>query len=130
MVWGVVAAVRYYIRDFPSLKENTLRDWRNAYRLEMRKRVRDGSKGDINITELPQKKKGRPLLLGEKLDKQVQAYLTSFRESGAVVNTAITMACAEGIVRNADSNKLAVNGGHILITKDWAKKTCSIEWDL
>ena len=37
------------------------------------------------------------------------------------MNTAITMACAEGIVRSADSNLLAVNGGHILITKDWAK---------
>ena len=79
-----------------------MRDWRNAYRLELRKRVRDLSEGDINITELPQKKKGRPLLLGEKVDKQVQAYLTSFRESGAVVNTAITMACTEGIVRNAE----------------------------
>ena len=31
------------------------------------------------------------------------------------------MACAEGVVRNADSNKLAVNRGHIFITKDWAK---------
>ena len=79
------------------------------------------SEGRISISDLPQKKRGRPLLLGEELDKQVQAYLTSFRECGAVVNTAITMACAEGIVRSADSNMLAVNGGHILITKDWAK---------
>ena len=126
---GVVAAVRYYIRDFPNLKENTVRDWRNAYRLELRKRVRDESEGDNNITELPQKKKGRPLLLGEKLDKQVQAYLIIFRESGAVVNTAITMVCAEGIVRNADSNMLAVNGSHILITKDWAKNMLH-QWDL
>ena len=31
------------------------------------------------------------------------------------------MACAEGIVLNADSNMPSVNGGHILITKDWAK---------
>ena len=45
------------------------------------------------------------------------------------MNTAITMACAEGILRNADSNMLAVNGGHILITKDWAKNM-PIEWDL
>ena len=125
---GVFAAVCYYIRDFPNLKENTVRDWRNAYRLELRKGVRDGNEGDINITKLPQKKR-HPLLLGEALDKQVQTYLTSFRESGAVVNTAIAMACAEGIVRNADSNMVAVNGGHILITKDWAK-TCSIKWDL
>ena len=118
---GVVASVRHYIKDFPNLKENTVRDWRNAYRLQLKKRVRNGSESGMNITELPQKKRGRPLLLGEELDKQVQAYLTSFRESGAVVNTAITMACAEGIVRSSDSNLLAINGGHILITKDWAK---------
>ena len=123
---GVVAAVRYNVsRGFPNLKENTVRDWRNAYRLELKKRARDRSdevsEGGISISDLPQMKRERPLLLGEELDKQVQAYLTSFRESGAVVNTAITMACAEGIVRSADSNMLAVNGGHILITKDWAK---------
>ena len=118
---GVAASVRRYMKDFPNLKENTVRDWRNAHRLELKKRGRNRGEESINITELPQKKRGRPLLLGEELDKQVQAYLTSFRESGAVVNTAITMACAEGIVRSADSNLLAVNGGHILITKDWAK---------
>ena len=110
-------------KSFPNLKENTLRDWRNAYRLELKKRVMDGSEGGFNITELPHKKSGCPLLLGEELDKLVQAYLTRFRESGAVVTTAITMACAEGIVRSADCNMF------ILITKDWTK-ICCIEWDL
>ena len=33
---GVVAAVWYYIKQFPNLKENTVRDWRNAYRLELK----------------------------------------------------------------------------------------------
>ena len=73
MVW-------YYIKQFPNLKENTVRDWRNAYRIELKKRVREGSAGGnamINISELPMKKKGRPLLLGEELDKQVQSYLTN-----------------------------------------------------
>ena len=45
------------------------------------------------------------------------------------MNIAITMACAEDIVRSAYCNMLAVNGGHILITKDWAN-ICCIEWDL
>ena len=81
---GVVAAIRYYIKDFPNLKENTVRDWRNAYKLELKKRVRDGSEGGINIPEIPQKKRGHLLLLGEELDEQVQAYLTSFRESGSL----------------------------------------------
>ncbi len=95
-----------------------MRDWRDAYRLELKKR---SSTGDVKIDELPAKKRGRPLLLGEELDRQVQAYLTNFRECGAVVNTAIAMACAEGIVKSVDANMLACNGGHILITKHWGK---------
>ena len=43
------------------------------------------------------------------------------RAKGAVVNTAIVMACAEGVVMHHDSNLLDINGGHITITKDWAK---------
>ena len=71
----------------------------------------------VTISELPEKKKGRPLLLGEELDQQVKAYLTSFCENGAVINTAIIIACAEGIVKSKDSNLLACNGGNISLTK-------------
>ena len=37
------------------------------------------------------------------------------------MNTAVVMGCAEGIVLHHDSNLLASNGGHIAISKDWAK---------
>ena len=75
----------------------------------------------LNVTELPEQKRGRPLLLGAELDRQVQAYVTTLRKNGAVVNTAIIMACAEGIVRSKDSNLLCSNGGYISLTKDWGK---------
>ena len=41
----------------------------------------------------------------------------------AIVNTTIVMACAEGegVVMHHDSNLLAINGGHITISRDWAK---------
>ena len=94
----MAASIQYYTKDFPGVKETTVRDWKNAYRVELNKRAGEMSEDDFKISELPEKKTGWPLLLGEELDKQVQAYITSFRESGAVVNTAITMACAEGIV--------------------------------
>ena len=55
-------------------------------------------KRQCEVTELPSKKKGRPLLLGEKLDQQVKTYLHALRSSGAVVNTAIALARAQGIV--------------------------------
>ena len=34
----------------------------------------------------------------------MRTYLISLRENGAVVNTAIALACAEGIVKSKDSN--------------------------
>ena len=52
---------------------------------------------------------------------QVRAYLKALRANVAVVNTAIAIGCAEGIIRNKDSNLLAANGGHIALTKSWAK---------
>ena len=33
----------------------------------------------------------------------------------------ISIAAAMGIVRRHDSNLLAVNGGHIILTKHWAQ---------
>lgn len=96
-----------------------MRTWKTKYLKELaaRKRVI----GDVVVKELVNKKCGRPLMLGEELDTQVRAYLSALRENGAVVNTAITIACAKGIVRCHDSNLLECNGGHISITKHWAK---------
>ncbi len=48
--------------------------------------------------------------------------VTDLRKNGTVVkNTALVMACAEGIVRSKDSNLLSSNGGHISLGKYWAK---------
>ena len=60
-------------------------------------------------------------MLDEELDKQVQAYLAELRSNGCPINTVIAIATARGIVKDADSNLLSENGGHINLTKDWAK---------
>ena len=73
------------------------------------------------IQQLVDKKRGCPYLLGEKLEMQTRAYLQTLRANGAVVNTSIAIGCAEGFVMNQDSNLLASNGGHIVLTKHWAK---------
>ena len=65
--------------------------------------------------------KGRPLLLGKDLDLKMQAYIASLHEAGGVVNTAIVIAAATGIVKQHNSNLLAANGGHIVLTKHWAQ---------
>lgn len=37
------------------------------------------------------------------------------------LNSAIVLAAAEGVVQNCDSNLLRSKGGHISLSKDWAK---------
>ena len=86
---GVVNAIRHFQKDFPkdSLKESTIRGWRNEYCRQLKEKKRRGE--DLSVSELPPKKVGRPLSLGEDLDKEVQAYLLNLREIGGVVNGAI-----------------------------------------
>ena len=91
--------MRFYAKKFV-LKESSGRTWRNTYTWEMHSK-----KGDITeLKRLPEKKRGHPYLLGEELDKQVRAHNTSLWANGAFVNTAIVMSCAEGIIKNHDSN--------------------------
>ena len=89
------------------------------YLQEIPARKRAGE--DMTVKELTNKKTGRPLILGEDLDKQVQAYLAALRENGAVVDTAIAIACAKGVVKLFDSNLLECNGGQATLTKHRVK---------
>jgi len=62
------------------------------------------------------------LLIGEDLDRQVQQFIREVQASGGVVNTAITLAAAKGIVLAEDANLLSENGGYLNLTSDWAKR--------
>ena len=71
------------------------------------------------IEKLECTRRGHPLLLGPKIDGEVQEYVKSLREAGAVVNSAIVRGVAEGIVKKYGSNLLSCSGGHINLTKTW-----------
>lgn len=116
---GVVVSLRCFANCFPDLKESSIRMWRNSYNAELsfKWKVKD----DSDLFELPQKKKGRPLLLGDKLDDQVKHYIEYLRTKGTLVNTAVVLGVAHGIVKNHDNSLLASNGGHIVLGKPWAK---------
>ena len=53
------------------------------------------------------------------------AYLQTLRANGGVVNILIAIGCAEGIIMSKDSNLLACNGGHIILSKHWGKHLLS-----
>ena len=52
----------------------------------------------LPIKALPDRKQGRPLFSGNKLDTAVQAYVESIRKLGGIVNTAIVLGGAEAII--------------------------------
>ena len=118
---GIKAAVKKFqdqVSNAPKNWKNTVRDWKDAYlhQLERKRKA-----GDLEDVVLPVKKRGRPLMIGEDLDKQVQAYITELRKAHATVNTAIVISAGEGIVKAFDASLLSCNGGTIELTNDWAK---------
>ena len=67
-IYGVTAAARYFTRKLKThLSKSTVNSIQDLYLIEVwRRRLHDGSE---TIDKLPEKKKGRKLLLGEHLDK-------------------------------------------------------------
>ena len=119
-IYGATSAARYFTGVFSrDLNESTARRLKTEY-LQQLKEKRQSGKTPV-ITELITKEKGRPLMLDVKMDKAVQEYISSLRVVGGVVNTAIVMGAAEGIISARDISKLISHGGHIDINKSWAK---------
>lgn len=56
-------------------------------------------------------------MLGIEMDKAVQEYISSTKAGGGVVNTAIVMGAAKGIISARDVSKLVSHGGYINICK-------------
>ena len=64
---GVAKAIRHFKEQ--QLKESTVRDWKKLYEKELLDKKKSAKPGeDVTMKTLPNKKWGRPPLLGEKLD--------------------------------------------------------------
>ena len=107
---GVVNAIRHFQKDFPkdSLKESTIRGWRNEYCHQLKEKKQRGE--DLSVSELPPKKSWSTSFFGKRFR---QAYLLNLREVGGVVNGAIARASVTGIIRMKNS-KLVKNGNNLL----------------
>lgn len=117
-VWGI------------HINESTARRLKTEYLKMLKKEIlKEKDRGDegaaprepIVITSLEPKDRGRPLLLGEELDAAVQEFVNNLRAANGVVNRLVVMGAAEGIISHRDVSKLSSHGGHIEITKSWAK---------
>ena len=125
---GPTKAVRCFLERLGrKVPESSARRFKSKYLQKVKAMARDRNNGDTSVNvalvvnSLPTKPRGRPLLLGQDLDKAVQEYVSAVRTVGGVINTTIVMAATEGIVSAHDVAKLSLHGGHIHITKTWAQ---------
>lgn len=120
---GTTAAKRKFSRKLGvKISYSTVQGIVEAYRKETsRKRLHGDDNDDEVICELPEKKRGKPVLLGDKLDSYVQSYIKRLRQSGGTISTAIVIAGALGIIKRVDQTLLRENGGHISLTASWGK---------
>lgn len=118
--FGVAKASRKISSDLGKrVSETTIRSMRDEYRkkikINLEKRIAS------EIKELPTKIRGRPLMLGDKLDDRVKMFVKNLRAAGGVVNTTIVVAAARGIVRAENRALLVENGGHLDVSRDYAR---------
>jgi len=107
--FGSTNTLCYYARHYPDLplKETSVWHFKNQYLEDLKSKNPEGSRncsdeneGDDDkemVPELPDKKMGRPLHIGEQADRQVQEYISFLRATGSAVNTVVVISAAEGI---------------------------------
>ena len=115
---GNKTAARFFSKQLGiAVKESSV-STRKKYLIELQKiKLKTEKTPEVKI--LPANKRGRPLLIGDKRDQEVASYIKPVRGSGGMITTATTIATAAAIIRRADCNLLAVNGGPITLTTNW-----------
>ena len=93
---GPSRTVAKYLKDFPKLKESTLRGWLVKYRNELKSKTDSGSRKDIKIGM----KRGRPLSLPQDLDLKLRRFILSLREAGGMINIHVIHGILMGLIKS------------------------------
>ena len=92
-LYGISAAETYYARKLGQhVQTSTIHCMKLAYQDEIRK-IRASGSGEL-LDSLPHKKQGRPVTLGEKIDRMVKAYIRRVHEAGGSVSSQVVIAAA------------------------------------
>jgi len=103
------AAKRFSSKLGLTINESTMRSIKEDYvNKRHQKRLLED---DLMVSELPVRKRGRPLLLGKKLDEAVHEYILKLREHGCAINFTIVIAVARGLGTVLERTRLAKYGG-------------------
>ena len=120
---GPTAAAQHFTKLLGHpVPESTARTFRDLYcnELESSRKRHAESPPTIPISELPPRKRGRPLLIGD-FDSPVQGYIRMLRLSGGAVNARVVVAAARGLIIARNHSLIVDYGGHLNPEKTLAK---------
>lgn len=89
------------------IKDSTLSTRKSKYCDAIRECQKEGKyseSGGIIVTSLPSKKRGRPLLIGNELDRQVQSYVCATRDGKGAVTKTVVLAAGEAILKHCNKS--------------------------
>lgn len=114
---GVTKARRHF-KDM-QLKDSSIRDWRKAYETELKAKAKNAKPGElVSVSCLTSK---RPPLLGELLDKELQAKILSMRSQQVAINSSVVISVAKALLLKNNKMLLSDFGGPIYLEKEWAR---------
>ena len=94
-IYGPSSATRKWKKTYPNLNESTVRGFRKRYEAQIKDAHRKKkSPKKVTVNKL----RGRPCLLGDKIDPFVQNYLKVTRYKG-VVNSLVAIATAKALLK-------------------------------
>ena len=99
------SAVIMHFKSKASFSQSIVRIFKSKYRIEIRQATKE-KPSPKKLLEL--KKRGRPLLLRE-VNLKVQKFLKVARSHGAVINTNIAIATANGFINYSNDEFLKVS---------------------
>lgn len=95
----------HFLKDFPSLNESTVRNFKKSYVEKMNQQTRQLNPQPV--TEIPIQSRGRPPYMLE-LDNKLIKFLLAVRNRGGIINIHVVRASAKALIAtNPDQQQLA-----------------------
>ena len=91
---GNTKAVKHFEKEFPNLRESTVRNFKKKYYEKLSKERREGK---TEVLSLPSKVRGRPPILME-LDGKLIRFLKGMRGRGGVINIYVVRAVTQALI--------------------------------
>jgi len=92
---GNANAVRFFQKEFPAIKESSVRNFKKKYYELLSMQSKTGAEVTKSI---PKVNVGRPLMLGQ-FDSMIQTYIRSMSNRGAVITWSVANAAAKALMR-------------------------------